>query len=235
MELYFAPQIIEDIYELDEIESKHCIQVLRHKNGDEITIIDGKGGMYTAIIAQAHPKHCRFKVIKQQHEYGKMCYNLHLAIAPTKNIARMEWFLEKAAEIGISEITPLFTERSERMKLRTDRLEKILISAIKQTNKAYLPVLHSPKSFKEHLLDTQLNQKYKNKYLPHVNTESVHLKKMYPGGNAWILVGPEGDFSPKEITFALNNGFAPVSLGSNILRTETAGVYICSLFNILNA
>ena len=143
MQIFYAPQIEGDEYRLPEDESKHCIRVLRMQQGDEHYLTDGCGNLHTARIADENPKRCLVQIVSTQHEYGKRPFNLHIAIAPTKNIERFEWFLEKATEIGVDTITPLLCERSERKDIKVERLQKIVISAMKQSVKAYLPIINS--------------------------------------------------------------------------------------------
>jgi 16S rRNA (uracil1498-N3)-methyltransferase len=147
MQLFYVPDISGAEVILDETESKHAIRVLRLQNGNPVQIIDGKGGFYEAEISDANPKKCKLVINKSHKEFGKRNFHLHIAIAPTKNIDRFEWFLEKATEIGIDEITPLLTSHSERKTINAERLEKILVSAMKQSLKAYLPQLHELSTF----------------------------------------------------------------------------------------
>jgi 16S rRNA (uracil1498-N3)-methyltransferase len=206
--------------------------VLRLQNGNQVEIIDGAGGFYKAQITDANPKKCRLKIVESQKEFGKKDFHLHIAIAPTKNIDRFEWFLEKATEIGIDEITPLLTSHSERKVVNPERLEKILISAMKQSLKAYLPKLNDLTTFKE-LIN---NNKTENKYIAYCHDiQKNHLKDIVAEGrDTLILIGPEGDFSSEEVKLALENGFLVVSLGSSRLRTETAGIVACHIVNLAN-
>jgi 16S rRNA (uracil1498-N3)-methyltransferase len=234
MELYFAPQITNQQYVLPEQESYHCVKVLRHIEGDTIHIIDGTGGLYKAEITSAHKTHCGFKIISGQKEYGKKNFRLHIAIAPTKNIERIEWLLEKATEIGIDEITPLVCQHSERRKVNHERLEGILVSAIKQSIKAYLPKLNELTDF-DNFLKTQDNIQAQ-KFICHLDEKhNTHLKTVYkPGNNAIILIGPEGDFTNEEIESAIKQNFQPVILGNSRLRTETAALVACHTINLIN-
>jgi 16S rRNA (uracil1498-N3)-methyltransferase len=232
MHLFYTPDISENIYTLNEIESKHCIKVLRLGTNDTIQLIDGKGGFYNAKITEPNPKRCTVEITKTQKEFGKRNHYLHIAIAPTKNIDRFEWFLEKATEIGIDEITPILCEHSERKAIKPERLEKIIISAVKQSLKGYKPKLNELTN-----LDDFLKMNFKeNKFIAHCEeTNKILLKNNYnKGSNAIILIGPEGDFSPQEITLAKDNNFLEISLGESRLRTETAGVVACHTINLLN-
>jgi len=163
--------------------------------------------------------------------YGKRRFRLHLAVAPTKNTARFEWFLEKATEIGIDEITPLVCEHSERVQIRIDRLQKIILSAAKQSLKTYLPILHEPMKFDDFI---SLNHPA-SRFVAYVEEhQPLHLKTVYQNGDCVVLIGPEGDFSKKEMELAFQQGFKPVSLGPSRLRTETAAIVACHIINIAN-
>ncbi|POY37067.1 16S rRNA (uracil(1498)-N(3))-methyltransferase [Solitalea longa] len=232
MHLFFTPDIIGDFYQLNEEESKHCVRVLRLVNGDIIYLIDGKGGFYKTEIVDAHPKRCALKVLEVEQQYGKRNFYLHIAIAPTKNIERIEWFLEKVTEMGVDEITPIICQRSERKDVKTDRLNKIIISAMKQSLKAYQPKLNDSIDFKRFIV--QSNEKVK--FIAHcLDTDRKSLGQSYhKETEVLVLIGPEGDFSEEEITLAMNNGFAPITLGESRLRTETAGVVACAQLNFMN-
>ena len=232
MQLFYVPNISGDEILLNETESKHAIRVLRLQNGNRVQVIDGTGGFYEAEITDANQKKCRLSVLKSQLEFGKKDFHLHIAIAPTKNIDRFEWFLEKATEIGIGEITPLLTSHSERKTINIERLEKILVSAMKQSLKAYLPKLNEITPIK-HLI---VNNKSKSKYIAYCDDiQKIHLKDaVIRGQDTLILIGPEGDFSPEEVNLAVENGFKVVSLGTARLRTETAGIIACNIVNLAN-
>ena len=233
MHIFYIPDISGEMINLDPLESKHAIRVLRLEKGSVVRAVDGKGGFYTAEIINPDYKNCCLKVTDQIQEYGKKNFYLHIGIAPTRNIDRFEWFIEKSAEIGIDEITPLLTEHSERKKINPLRLEKILISAIKQSVKAYMPKLNDLTNFN----DLINNCNHSKRYIAHCTGEAKpHLKDVIQAGSDnLILIGPEGDFSPDEIKRANINGFRSVSLGSSRLRTETAGVVACHIVNLLNS
>lgn len=232
MQLFYVPNISGAEVILDETESKHAIRVLRLQTGDLVQIVDGVGGLFKAQIADANQKKCKLAITETERNFGKRNFHLHIAIAPTKNNERLEWFLEKATEIGICEITPLITERSERKTVNPERLEKILVSAMKQSVKAYLPKLNIQQGFKE-LVKQPFNGKTFIAYIEEKQT--VHLKNVvYKTDNVLVLIGPEGDFSPAEVQLALQNGFQPVSLGESRLRTETAGIVACHIVNLAN-
>lgn len=232
MHIFYTPDIVSAHYNLSEEESKHCIKVLRLPKGSSVQLVDGRGGFYDAIIDDPHPKRTSLKVINVQHGYGKRNHNLHIAIAPTKNIERIEWFLEKATEIGIDEITPLICERSERKDLKSDRLNKVITSAVKQSLKAYHPKLNTPRKFKD-LIGSATNSQ---KYIAHcIDGEKFALKdKIDLNSDYLVMIGPEGDFSPSEVEEALEANFLPISLGASRLRTETAALEACFEINFLN-
>ncbi len=234
MEFYYTPENLLQQFTLSEQDSYHCIKVLRHREGDIIHVIDGVGGLYEVVITHAHKSHCTFNILNQQKNYGIRDYSLHIAIAPTKSIERFEWFMEKATEIGIDTITPLICEHSERRKLNTERLNNILISAMKQSLKAFLPKLNEPTDFYS-FIDKQ-KSKPSQKLICHLSKENkIHLSSVCNrGGKTLILIGPEGDFSQKEIDRAVQCNFQQVILGESRLRTETAGIAACYTVNLLN-
>lgn len=212
---------------LNEVESKHCVRVLRKSNGDKINITNGNGDLFLAKITDAHQKHCGFEIINSE-ETKKLAPPLHIAIAPTKNIDRFEFFLEKCTEIGISEITPLLCYHSERKNIKHERLEKIVVSACKQSKSFHFPTLNNLTSFKE-----LMNAQYSQKLIAHCNDEDkTELKNLKFNEPTLLLIGPEGDFSKEEIELALNSGFKPISLGESRLRTETAGIVACTTVNL---
>ena len=225
MQIFYAPQIEGDEYRLPEDESKHCIRVLRMQQGDELYLTDGCGNLHTARIADENPKRCLVQIVSTQHEYGKRPFNLHIAIAPTKNIERFEWFLEKATELGVTEIVPLQCRRTEKISLKTDRVKNILLSALLQSRQCRLPVLHEPVPF-ENFVAAQKEEQHLQKFIAHCRDEENKpgLGLLKKKESSLILIGPEGDFTKEEIDFALKNNFVAVSLGATRLRTETAGV-----------
>lgn len=230
--LFLAPDIRSDLYLLSQEESKHCIRVLRMKRGDMLFLSDGKGTLYEAEITGVDLPQCEVRIKEAFQDYGKRNYHLHIAIAPTKNIDRFEWFLEKATEIGIDEITPLICTHSERKEVRIDRLNKIIESAMKQSIKAYHPVLNQALKFNS-LISRPFNEQKLIAYLD--ENQPVHISKKYRGGmDVIILIGPEGDFSEEEIAVAKQQGFEIVSLGESRLRTETAGLVACQTISLLN-
>lgn len=234
MYLFYTPDI-ENNHCLSEEESQHCIRVLRYDRGDEILLTDGRGMTYQARITNPHPKHCEFEILSSQKQEPHHHFHLHIAIAPTKNIERLEWMVEKCTEIGVDEITPLLCRFSERKQLRTDRLEKIILSAAKQSLTPYLPVLHNLTPFDEFITSSSRVSSSSRLYIAHCyERDKRSLKDEMRGGDVTILIGPEGDFSEQEIDLALQNGYIPVSLGNSRLRTETAGVVACHTAILLN-
>jgi 16S rRNA (uracil1498-N3)-methyltransferase len=234
MQLFYTPDIEPSHahYILSEDESKHCIRVLRLETGSEVQLIDGKGGLYAAIIQDAHPKRTVLQINSVKTAFNKRNHYLHIAIAPTKNIERIEWFLEKATEIGIDEISLIICQRSERKEVKTERLNKIITSAIKQSIKAYHPVLNEPLTFNQLIAKHFDGQKF----IAHCeDDEKLNLKDaITPNGRYLILIGPEGDFSPAEIKEALQKGYKAITLGESRLRTETAALEACFEVNFLN-
>ena len=232
MHLFYTPDITSELYTLHEDESKHCIKVLRLQTGDTVTLIDGKGGLYTAEIVDPHPKKTILKVVNTQLAYGKRNHYLHLAVAPTKNIERIEWLLEKATEIGVDEISLVICDRSERKEVKLDRLNRIITSAIKQSLKAYHPVLNEPIAFKNFIKQTRISQRFIAHCMP--EDKKTLQSCINNQGDYVILIGPEGDFTPHEITAAIENKFIPITLGNSRLRTETAALEACFEVNFLN-
>lgn len=232
MQLFYVPDILGAEVILSETESKHAIRVLRMNVGSRLQLVDGIGGFYEAEIIDANPKKCKLSILKSVKNYEARDFYLHIAIAPTKNIDRLEWFLEKCTEIGIDEITPILSEHSERKVIKPERLEKILVSAMKQSVKAYLPRLNKLTPLKD-LLDQTDSQK---KFIAHCNDgEKLHLKRQVKAREkVLVLIGPEGDFSPEEVELSKQNGFEEISLGNARLRTETAGVVACHIVNLAN-
>jgi len=231
--LFYSPVVTQGLNLLGEHESWHCTHVLRLPEGGTIHLTDGQGNLYECVIMHVDPKKCIVNVVSIQAEYLKRKNYLHIGIAPTKIMDRFEWFLEKATEIGIDEITPVFCAHSERIRIKTERLHKILVAAMKQSLKAYLPKLNEPADLKNFLSKDFTGQKF----IAYCESgEEDELQKVYQkGSNALILIGPEGDFSHEEIALAKKQGFIPISLGKSRLRTETAGIVACHTITLLNA
>lgn len=234
MQLFYAPEITLPRYTLSEEESKHCVRVLRMEPGDELHITDGRGNMHRCKVVDNNAKRCVVEVVETQVEYQKMDCELTVAIAPTKIIDRFEWFLEKSTEVGISEIYPIECDHSERRQLKLDREQKVVTAAVKQSLKAYHPVLHPLTSVRD-VITMPFDGA---KFIAHCNSElgeREYLGRLLKKGEkTLILIGPEGDFSPEEITFALQNGFKAISLGRERLRTETAAVVATVVTSTIN-
>ncbi|MGY8988602.1 MAG: 16S rRNA (uracil(1498)-N(3))-methyltransferase [Flavobacteriales bacterium] len=230
MQLFYLENPENEII-LSSEESKHATKVLRKKEGDILDFTDGKGKFYKAEITLADSRKCRLQIVSSEQKEKQHNYHLHIAIAPTKNMERFEWFLEKATEIGIDKITPIICSRSERKVIKTKRCNKILLSAMKQSLKFHLPKLNEPISLTD-FLKSNVNGA---KYIAHCEkSEKLELRKVNSKEKNLILIGPEGDFSPTEIEMALQNNFKAVSLGTSRLRTETAGIVAVQTINIKN-
>ena len=228
MQIFYLENPNDEII-LSAEESKHATKVLRKKEGEILNFTDGKGYLYKAVITVADTRKCRLQVVSSEQKEKQHNYHLHIAIAPTKNMDRFEWFLEKATEIGIDEITPIICIRSERKVIKTERGNRILLSAMKQSLKYHLPKLNEAIS-----LTNFIKQDFEGtKYIAHCDDgEKKELRKVNKTEKTIILIGPEGDFSPKEIELAEQNQFKAVSLGASRLRTETAGIIATHTINI---
>tara|TARA_B100001939_G_scaffold86867_1_gene74438 strand:- start:569 stop:1258 length:690 start_codon:yes stop_codon:yes gene_type:complete len=228
MQLFYS-SIIEKTVNITSEENKHLVKVLRKNINDQIHLIDGKGYLYTGRIIKQDKNNSEVEIINKEKKEKNHNYYLHVAISPTKNINRFEWFLEKATEIGIDEITPILSQRSERKKINIDRCERILISAIKQSIKFHIPKINDPISYND-FIKQKING---DKYIAHcldIKKEKLEnsINKAYT-----ILIGPEGDFSEEEINSATNQNYKSLSLGSSRFRTETAGVISTHLISLL--
>ena len=225
MQLFYAPELDPDAgsYVFSEEESKHCVRVLRLGAGDSLHLTDGRGTMCRAEIVEASPKHCRVVIRERWPEFEKRGYELVMAVAPTKNTDRFEWFAEKATEIGVDRITPVLTDRCERRTLRIDRILRVVTGAMKQSLKAYLPRVDSPMPLRE-LLELPCAGSRLIAHCEESGNRTPLGETFGPREQVLILIGPEGDFSSDEIRSALDSGFRAVSLGRSRLRTETAGV-----------
>jgi 16S rRNA (uracil1498-N3)-methyltransferase len=233
MQIFYSPQIDGDTYTLDENESRHCVKVLRMSKGDPVNLIDGKGSLYEGYINKADSSKCSISISRVIKDFEKRDYYLHLAISPLKNPERFELFVEKSVEIGIDEITPLICAHTEKPSIKNERIERVIISAMKQSLKARKTILNKPVPFGD-FVKTEFNY---IKMIAHCNTEherkgigDVYSKK----ADALVLIGPEGDFSPEEIDMAMLRGFKSVHLGRSRLRTETAGIAVCHSIYFLN-
>jgi 16S rRNA (uracil1498-N3)-methyltransferase len=229
--LFYTTRIEAGFAYIEEEETRHLTTVLRRKAGDPIDLTDGKGRYFAATIAEITKKGAIARVNTEKYTPPSSA-KLHLAVAPTKNIERFEWLLEKAVEIGVDTITPLLCRHSERTVVRQDRLEKIVVSAMKQCLRTWLPVLNPMTPFKKVVTTPDVAQRFIGWCPP--ESEMPHLKTvLQPGRDTVIFIGPEGDFSPEEITLAQENGCVPITLGAARLRTETAGIFACSVFNLV--
>ncbi|MCD6091857.1 MAG: 16S rRNA (uracil(1498)-N(3))-methyltransferase [Bacteroidales bacterium] len=233
MHLFYTPDIEDDqYYQLNEEESKHAVRVLRLTNGDEVWLTDGKGNMIKAELIDNHPKRCNLQIIERKSQYGKRNYHLHMAVAPTKNNERFEWFLEKATEIGIDEITPILCDHSERSSVKTDRLNKVITAAVKQSLKAYHPQMNPMKKFSE-LIKEQNKSKILLAWCNATKEERIEtiIKEKE---DVLIFIGPEGGFSTNEIEMAKSAGVSLVSISESRLRTETAALVACHSLAFIN-
>ena len=234
MQLFYDPIIVEASKEVvfNKEESRHIVKVLRKHEGDLLNLTNGKGYFFEARLLSTNPKQCIAQIIKLE-EQPSLPYKLHLAVAPTKLNDRYEWFLEKATEIGVTEITPIICDHSERKVIKPERYEKILQSAMKQSLKARLPILHEAIPFKEFIIRDFSEEK---KFIAHcANKDKISLQSAITKETSFlILIGPEGDFSVDEITTALQNGYHAVSLGNSRLRTETAAIVACHTVALFN-
>jgi 16S rRNA (uracil1498-N3)-methyltransferase len=232
MQLFYISGVVGNSCVLGEEESWHCTRVLRLNKGAEINMTDGIGNFYNGRLTKVHHKGCLVEIVKVTNSIQRAGFRLHVAMAPTKNIERFEWFLEKATEIGIDEITPLICEHSERKIVKSQRLEKVLVSAMKQSLKSWLPVLNEPVNFRDFISRDFCGQKF-IAWCETGNESELH--SLYTkGSDVVILIGPEGDFSVNETDLAVKSGFIPVSLGESRLRTETAGIVSCSSIELMN-
>ncbi|WP_396596464.1 16S rRNA (uracil(1498)-N(3))-methyltransferase [Dokdonia sp. R86516] len=233
MQLFYSETLTtdSDTYTLPKDESKHVIRVLRKKTGDAIQLTNGKGYLFNAIVAEENPNKCRLQIENYSYQEPRD-YKLHLAVAPTKLNDRFEWFLEKATEIGITEITPLLCDHSERKVIKEERFIKIIQSAMKQSLHYHLPKLHPLTQFSEFVKHERMDKTF----IAHCEDLKKESLKDYlkPHESYTILIGPEGDFSTKEIELALKEGITPVSLGKSRLRTETAAVVACHSVAFVN-
>lgn len=232
MHVFYTPDILTNL-ELPEEEAGHCLRVLRLGIGAEIMLTDGKGSFYKAVISAATNKRCQVQIVETIHQESFWKGHLHLAMAPTKNMDRIEWFAEKATEIGFDELSFLNCRFSERKVIKTDRVEKIVVSALKQSLKANKPVVNEMIDFKKFMEIDFPGQKF----IAHCyEGEKTPLKDaIHPGEDVLVLIGPEGDFSKEEVELAESKGFKAISLGKSRLRTETAALVAVHTMNLLNA
>jgi 16S rRNA (uracil1498-N3)-methyltransferase len=233
MQIFYAPDIISDTYTLDENESKHCIRVLRMTKGTEVRLIDGRGNLYEGVISNPDSKKCMVSITRITKDFEKHNYRLHVAISPLKNPERFEWFIEKAVEIGIDEITPLICRNTEKPGIKRDRINNLIISAMKQSLKSERTILNEPRKFSD-FIHSGHNGILMIAHCEHDPGKRSIGEYYHRGNEAIILIGPEGDFTVEEIKSAAECGFKPVHLGKSRLRTETAGVAACHSIYFIN-
>jgi len=228
MQLFYQPEILNGNLYLTPEESRHAVKVLRHQSGDQLNLTDGLGTFYKVEIVEANQKKCSFAIVEEKKSKPFPIYR-HIAIAPTKNIDRFEWFIEKATEFGVDRITPILCQNSERRIIKLERIRKKAISAMKQSMKAYVPIIDELCPFKD-----CISMASDHKFIAHVDfSNPIQLKdRLQKTGSHLILIGPEGDFADKEVKMALDVGFSKVGLGESRLRTETAGIAAVHLLNI---
>lgn len=229
---FFAPDIEQTLI-LPESDSQHCVRVLRMQPGDEIEVIDGKGHRFKCLLTEAHSKRAQVKIVEKQNAPLPWTQFITVTVAPTKHMDRMEWLVEKLTEIGVNRIVPILCQRSERKEIKPERLEKIAVSAMKQSLKSVLPEIWPMTP-----VDTVING-YEDsaRYIAYCDSSlprRLLAREYTPRQNAVIMIGPEGDFSPQEIKSALDKAWIPVSLGENRLRTETAALVACDTFHIID-
>ncbi len=229
--LLFYQSDIEKTPILSEEDSKHCVKVLRKNVKDKIHVVDGVGGLFECEITKAHEKKCEVRILSVEREFEKRNHYLHIAIAPTKNADRIEYFIEKCVEIGVDEITLIQTKHSERKNQKTERLEKIAVSAMKQSLKAYLPKINELIDFEKFIKSVSIEAKF----IAHLTDDARPLNEVVADKKEVLLmIGPEGDFAKEEIMLAQKFDFKVVTLGNSRLRTETAGVVACTIVNTFN-
>ena len=238
MQLFYSKDIDvkQSIYTFDKIESRHIIKVLRKNEGDKLYITNGRNSLFVGEIIDANDKKCQVELLEHLPQVAKRNYKVTIAIAPTKNNNRLEWFLEKATEIGIDNVQPILCEHSERKVIKTDRLQKVMVTAMKQSKQYKLPDLQKLRSFKKWVTTEFNGQKLIAQCLfDKANKDKNYLQKqLIPNTDVLLFIGPEGGFSDKEIKLALQNDFIPVSLGDNRLRTETAGIVAVQTIHLKN-
>jgi 16S rRNA (uracil1498-N3)-methyltransferase len=233
MQIFYAPDINGDSYTLDENESKHIIRVLRMKKGTGVRLIDGRGNLYDGVIENPDQKSCTISITGILRDFEKRDYRLHIAISPLKNPERFEWFIEKSVEIGVDEITPLICRNTEKHSIKKERINNLIISAMKQSLKATKTKLNEPRSFAEFIADKPDGKRM----IAHCNDSFKRIKiseACLKDETVTILIGPEGDFSKEEISKASENGYLNIHLGKSRLRTETAGVAACHSIYFIN-
>ncbi len=233
MQIFYCGDISHGRALFSREESRHCLKVLRMRDGEEITFTDGLGNLYEGVINEADPSAMSATITSVIHDYGKRGYRLHIAISPLKNDDRLEWFIEKAVETGIDEITPLLCARTEKNRIRRERLEGLILSAMKQSVKCHLPKLNSPVGFNDFIAGTHAGKRIIASCDPAFERIPV-TSAFSQGDDVVMMIGPEGDFTAAEVSEALQAGFQPVHIGPSRLRTETAGVVACCSVYLAN-
>ncbi len=231
MQLFYHTEV-RDQFHMDELESRHAVKVLRKKTGDEINVVNGKGSRFLCRIVDDNPKKCSLEILEEFKSPSKAFYT-HIAIAPTKNMDRIEWFVEKAVEIGIDEISFLLCKHSDRKIIKDERVKKIAVSAMKQSLKTLLPKINALVDFKN-FAENCTDELRVIAYIDETNKNNL-LNLCRNNKSVCVAIGPEGDFSKEEVDFALKMGFKPASLGESRLRTETAGVVATHTINIAHS
>ena len=229
---FYAPEIYDDKVILHEEEAHHALVVLRKHKGDPLQVVDGKGNLYNCILDSVDPENCNLQIVDKHENYDVVNHHIHIGFSPPKSHERVEWFVEKATEIGVQEITFIQTQHSERVMIKSKRIMKRIISSMKQSLKATLPVINDIIPLSEFIEASE----GENKFVGYLGEKDNPLlsKIANPSERYSVLIGPEGDYSPNEIVEIKNFGFKPVSLGKSRLRTETAGVAACHILNIIN-
>ena len=232
MNLFYDPDITGQLYTLNKVDSNHLVRVLRIKIGETVFVTDGKGILFECIVSDTNPKSCQIEIVNKTPGGDKRNFNLQIAIAPTKNISRFEWFLEKSTEIGIDCISPVLCDHSERKTIKLDRLNRVITAAMKQSLKSFHPKLDDLININDFIERSFRGQKFIAYDDNEIENELFNMCK--PNVDTLVLIGPEGDFSKEEISKATDNGFLPVKLGPSRLRTETAGIVACHTVNLVN-
>ena len=233
MKRFYSTNIPSNFIYLENEEAQHCTKVLRGRLGDVVEVLNGNGILYEGIISSIQKHEVQISIQKIVREVTENPNKLSISICPTKNPARIEWFLEKATEIGIANIYPIVSDRTEKETIKMERLQQIIISAAKQSGQLFFPTLHPVQKLSSFYNTT--SQPFDNYFIAHCEDEKRHLKDVYKKKEtALLLIGPEGDFTKEEISTAINKNYIPVSLGNSILRVETAGVYACSVISMIN-
>ena len=231
-QFFYSDHVFDKTIILPEDEAHHALKVLRKHKGDSIIAVDGKGGWYDTVLETDKIQNCKLKIVDRKKEFGKSNHYIHIAMAPPKSHDRAEWFVEKAVEIGIQEISFVLTQYSERSNIKINRLKSRAVSSMKQSLRAYLPQINDMLTINDFVEICSNSEKYVG-YLRDDGTNFM-LKSAKPGNNYCVLIGPEGDFMPEEIDLAQSCDFQTISLGKSRLRTETAGLVACHILNLIN-